>query len=49
MTGHSFYVGQILFLSYLFFSDLKKRIESLIDRDYVERDKDNSNQYNYVA
>jgi len=29
--------------------DLKKRIESLIDRDYVERDKDNSNQYNYVA
>ena len=31
------------------FSDLKKRIESLIDRDYVERDKDNSNQYNYVA
>jgi cullin-4 len=30
-------------------SDLKKRIESLIDRDYMERDKDNSNQYNYVA
>lgn len=29
--------------------DLKKRIESLIDRDYVERDKDNSQQYNYVA
>jgi len=29
--------------------DLKKRIESLIDRDYMERDKDNSNQYNYVA
>merc|ERR1712152_48037 len=27
--------------------DLKKRIESLIDRDYVERDKDNSQQYNY--
>ena len=30
-------------------ADLKKRIESLIDRDYMERDKDNSNQYNYVA
>jgi len=30
-------------------ADLKKRIESLIDRDYMERDKDTSNQYNYVA
>ncbi|TSQ81028.1 Cullin-4B [Bagarius yarrelli] len=30
-------------------ADLKKRIESLIDRDYMERDKENSNQYNYVA
>ncbi|XP_028894290.2 cullin-4A [Zeugodacus cucurbitae] len=30
-------------------ADLKKRIESLIDRDYMERDKDNQNQYNYVA
>ncbi|XP_033637591.1 cullin-4A-like [Asterias rubens] len=30
-------------------SDLKKRIESLIDRDYMERDKDNQNQYHYVA
>ncbi|XP_014681402.1 PREDICTED: cullin-4A-like [Priapulus caudatus] len=29
--------------------DLKKRIESLIDRDYMERDKDNSNMYKYVA
>ncbi|KAL3847408.1 hypothetical protein ACJMK2_018321 [Sinanodonta woodiana] len=29
--------------------DLKKRIESLIDRDYMERDKDNPNQYLYVA
>ena len=27
--------------------DLKKRIESLIDRDYMERDRDNAN--NYVA
>ena len=30
-------------------ADLKKRIESLIDRDYMERDKDNPNSYNYVA
>ncbi|XP_056295831.1 cullin-4B [Pseudoliparis swirei] len=30
-------------------ADLKKRIESLIDRDYMERDKENPNQYNYMA
>ena len=30
-------------------ADLKKRIESLIDRDYMERDKENSTSYNYVA
>lgn len=30
-------------------ADVKKRIESLIDRDYMERDKDNPNQYHYVA
>lgn len=30
-------------------SDLKKRIESLIDRDYMERDREISNQYNYMA
>lgn len=30
-------------------ADLKKRIESLIDRDYMERDKDKANKYNYVA
>ncbi|XP_036760674.2 cullin-4A isoform X2 [Manis pentadactyla] len=29
--------------------DLKKRIESLIDRDYMERDRDSPNQYHYVA
>jgi cullin-4 len=29
--------------------DLKKRIESLIERDYMERDKDNANEYRYVA
>ena len=30
-------------------TDLKKRIESLIERDYMERDKEISNQYQYVA
>lgn len=30
-------------------ADLKKRIESLIDRDYMERDKENTNNYNYMA
>ncbi|PRD26335.1 UNVERIFIED_CONTAM: Cullin-4A [Trichonephila clavipes] len=30
-------------------SELKKRVESLIDRDYLQRDLDNTNQYHYVA
>lgn len=30
-------------------SDIKKRIEQLIERDYIERDKDNQNIYKYVA
>jgi cullin-4 len=29
--------------------DLKKRIESLIEREYLERDANNPNQYNYLA
>ena len=29
--------------------DIKKRIESLIDRDYLARDEQNQNQYNYLA
>ena len=29
--------------------DIKKRIESLIDREYLERDKDNQQIYNYLA
>ncbi|KAK9737600.1 Cullin protein neddylation domain [Popillia japonica] len=29
--------------------DIKKRIEQLIERDYIERDKDNQNIYKYVA
>ncbi len=30
-------------------ADLKKRIESLIEREYLERDKDNSQSYHYLA
>ena len=30
-------------------SDLKKRIESLIDRDYIRRSKDDSSIYDYIA
>ncbi|KAJ7544778.1 hypothetical protein O6H91_09G092800 [Diphasiastrum complanatum] len=30
-------------------ADLKKRIESLIDREYLERDKNNAQIYNYLA
>jgi cullin-4 len=30
-------------------SDLKKRIESLIERDYLERDPDEANFYRYLA
>lgn len=29
--------------------DVKKRISSLIEREYIERDKDDSSVYNYVA
>ncbi len=29
--------------------DLKKRIESLTDREYLERDAANPNIYNYLA
>ena len=29
--------------------DIKKRIESLIDREYLERDSGSSNVYNYLA
>jgi cullin-4 len=29
--------------------DIKKRIESLIDRDYLARDEQNANQFNYLA
>jgi len=30
-------------------TDMKKRIESLIEREYLERDKNNTNVYNYLA
>ncbi|RYG55160.1 hypothetical protein EON66_05960 [archaeon] len=29
--------------------DLKKRIESLIERDYIERDASDASVYHYVA
>lgn len=29
--------------------DLKKRIEHLIDRDFIERDPENATQYRYLA
>merc|ERR1719192_3166570 len=30
-------------------NDIKKRIESLIDRDYMQRENDNLQQYKYIA
>ena len=30
-------------------SALKKRIESLIDREYIERDENDTTMYNYLA
>jgi cullin-4 len=30
-------------------SDLKKRIESLIERDYLQRDEGETSVYNYLA
>ena len=30
-------------------SDLKKRIDNLIEREYIERDEDKPNVYHYVA
>ena len=31
------------------FKVIKKRIEDLIDREYLERDRDNANLYRYLA
>jgi cullin-4 len=30
-------------------TDVKGRIESLMDREYMERDKEDRNRYNYLA
>lgn len=30
-------------------SDIKKRVESLIEREYLERDRDDNSMYNYLA
>jgi cullin-4 len=49
--GHTLLVNELM--SQLKFpmrtSDLKKRIESLIDREYMERDPNNPAVYNYLA
>lgn len=48
---HSMLMGELM--SQLRFpagaSDLKKRVESLIEREYMARDSDNSGMYHYVA
>ena len=38
-----------LFFFLLQASDLKKRIESLIERDYLRRSSENSSVYEYIA
>jgi len=49
--GHTQLMGELM--SQLKFPakpvDLKKRIESLIEREYLERDEDDSSRYNYLA
>jgi cullin-4 len=30
-------------------ADVKKRVESLIEREYLERDENDSSMYNYLA
>lgn len=51
--SHNELVHAILSDSTLLFlpkvSDIKKRIESLIERDYLERDNDNLTMYHYIA
>ncbi|KAK9839448.1 hypothetical protein WJX81_002626 [Elliptochloris bilobata] len=42
-------VGQLQRMFQPDFRLIKKRIEDLIQRDYLERDKDNANQYRYLA
>jgi hypothetical protein len=36
-------------LYYVVLQVIKKRIEALIDREYLERDTENSNTYRYLA
>ena len=49
--SHKLLVGELLVqLKFaLKGSDLKKRIESLIDREYLARDSENAQVYNYLA
>jgi hypothetical protein len=42
-------VGQLQRMFQPDFRLIKKRIEDLIQRDYLERDKENANQYRYLA
>ena len=46
-AGHDYVFPSTLQLSQP--SDLKKRIESLIERDYMKRDDDNPQMYQYIA
>ena len=46
-AGHDYVFPSTLLL--LQPSDLKKRIESLIERDYMKRDDDNPQMYQYIA
>ncbi|KNC83857.1 hypothetical protein SARC_03914 [Sphaeroforma arctica JP610] len=49
--GHQLLIGAILEILKLPIkpTDLKKRIESLIDREYLERDENDSTKYHYMA
>ncbi len=42
-------VGQLSRMFQPDFKLIKKRVEDLIQREYLVRDKDNANQYCYVA
>jgi cullin 1 len=50
--GHQQLIGEVLTQLSFFRPQpkvIKRRIEALIDRDYLERDADNSNVYKYLA